>query len=127
EVVGQLDGVCDGPVEGEGGGGLKRRVGFPRPALIPDNDDEIVLQRLEGGPAVANVAISWATCEVEQYRVVHAVTADRDPLVVLAEPDGRQLGDTARRRFTVRSQNRRCAPRPDEGGREDDQCRRKQR
>ncbi len=105
QVVGQLDRVCDHLLGGQGVGRVETRIGLACAPLVPCHHDEVLL---EAGVAShrPDVGAAGASGEIQQHRIVDVPPSDHHNLVVAAEFDSRQLGDTSLQRLTVWTDDR---------------------
>ena len=88
----------NGPLEGQRRGGIQAVVGLAGAALVPGDHDEVLLERLAVAAHRSQLGAAGTAGEEQQDRVVGAGAADHHRLVVAADGDPDQLGDTARHR-----------------------------
>ena len=81
-------------------------------ALVPGGNGEVLLELGQVAAHRSEFGAARTTGEEQQYRVVEAVAADHECLVVAVDVDGDEFGDTAVEHRTVRAPDR-VGPWPD--------------
>ena len=88
----------NGLLKGQRRGGVQAVVGLAGAALVPGDHDEVLLERLAVAAHRSQLGAAGTAGQEKQDRVVGAGAADHHRLVVAADGDPDQLGDTARHR-----------------------------
>ena len=101
QVLGHLDDVGHGPVEGHVATRIDRRVRLAVAALVQVDDDEVPGPRLAQHAGEREVGLAGPARQVEEHGLVGVGGADQDRLVRAADADGRELGDCRARGLPV--------------------------
>ena len=121
EVVGDVERVGDDAVERERRGRVERRVRVSGAPLIPRRDRDVLFELRQVAPHRPELGPAGTAGEEQQHRVVDAVPADHDRLVVAVHVDLDEFGHAALQFVAVGSRDRIGAGRSRQPGGQHDQ------